>query len=285
MTEIIVDNLSYQYPVSEEPALKDISFKVESGEFIGVLGSNGAGKSTLCKALVGLVPHFYKGEFSGDILLDDMNTLEHTISEIALRVGLVFQDPFNQISGAKLTVYEEMAFGLENIGLDRREMEIRIEEYMKLMGLEDQRESNPFELSGGQLQRLAIASIMALKPDVFVLDEPTSQLDPQGVDEVFRAVSRLGGQELTVIMVSQKVEKLACYADKILLLNKGKIVDFGSSAGVLSRNDLEKNGIRPPVFTRIARRLNLKNEQNEYPITAKGLKEMVVKRYEQNFSE
>ena len=285
MSKINIKNLSYQYSLGNERALKDISITINDGDFIGVIGANKAGKTTFCKALAGLVPHFYKGDFSGNIIIDDLNTKENSISNISLKVGLVFQDPFNQISGAKLTVYDEVAFGLENIGLERAKMIERIDYYLELMGITAQKNSNPFELSGGQMQRLAIASIMAREPNIFVLDEPTSQLDPQGSEEVFEAVDKLREKNLTVIMVSQKVEKIAKYANNILLLNQGKVIDFDKTEKVFSRDDLKEFGVRPPVYTEIAKELKLKNEQKNYPITKEELEKLVVNEYGQNFSE
>ncbi|TDO89334.1 energy-coupling factor transport system ATP-binding protein [Halanaerobium saccharolyticum] len=285
MKEIIINNLSYKYSLAENKALNNISLEIEKGDFIGVIGPNKAGKSTFCKSLVGLIPHFYKGEFEGEILIDDLNTLNSSIAEISLKVGLVFQDPFNQISGAKLSVYDELAFGLENNGVEREEMITRIDKYLDLMDLNEVKDNNPFELSGGQMQRLAIASIMALKPDVFVLDEPTSQLDPQGTEEVFKAVSRLREENLTVILVSQKLNKLADYANKILFLNQGGIVAYDDTAAVFSRNDLEQMGMGVPIYTEIARELELKNEKDQYPIRNSELKEMLVAKYGKNIGK
>ncbi|RAK10269.1 energy-coupling factor transport system ATP-binding protein [Halanaerobium saccharolyticum] len=282
MKKITINNLSYKYSLAENKALNNISLEVEKGDFIGVVGPNKAGKSTLCKSLVGLIPHFYKGEFEGEILIDNLNTLNSSIAELSLKVGLVFQNPFNQISGAKLSVYDELAFGLENNGLGREEMITRIDKYLNLMDLNEVKDNNPFELSGGQMQKLAIASIMALKPDVFVLDEPTSQLDPQGTEEVFKAVSRLREENLTVILVSQKLNKLADYANKILFLNQGEIAAYDNTAAVFSRNDLEQMGMGAPIYTEIARELGLKNEKNQYPIRKSELKEMLVAKYGKN---
>jgi len=285
MSKVIIKNLSYQYPLGDENALEDISLKINKGDFLGIVGPNKAGKSTLCKSLVGLVPHFYNGDFSGEILIDDLNTKNHSISQISLKVGLVFQNPFNQISGAKLTVYDEVAFGLENIGLPREKMIERIDYYLKLMDIYDQRASNPFEISGGQMQRLAIASIMAREPDVFVLDEPTSQLDPQGSKEVFNAIHKLSQKDLTVIIVSQKMERLAKYTDNILLLNQGRVIDYDKKEKIFARDDLEELGVRPPIYTEIARKMNLKNDKSYYPINRKKLTDLVVKKYGQNFSK
>lgn len=266
--KIEVQNFSYRYPNTTALALDKISFSVAAGEFVGIIGESGAGKSSLCQALVGLIPHFYHGAVGGQILINGQNTLKTTVDVLSQQVGLVFQNPFTQISGAKLTVFEEVAFGLENIGLPRAEMRERAEEVLELMGIAHLKDRNPFALSGGQMQRLAIACIMALKPDIIVLDEPTSQLDPSGTEEVFSAVEKLREKGMTVIMVEQKMEKLALYADKILLLHRGKVVDFAPPSTVFSRPDLSDYGVMPPAYTRAAVRLNKRYPGSDrFPVT------------------
>lgn len=268
MKKIIVENLKYKYPLAEEFALDDISFEVEEGQFIGIAGQNSAGKSTLTQALVGLVPHFYHGTYGGKVIVDGLEVYENEISDIAQRVGIVFQNPFTQVTGSKLTVYEEIAFGLENMGIERKEMINRIDYSLNLLDIYKYKERNPFDLSGGQMQRMAIASIIAMRPQIIVLDEPTSQLDPQGSEEVFKAVDSLRKEGMTIIMVEHKIEKLANYADKVMLLNDGKLIDFDTPQKVFSRADLEANGIAAPAFTRICKELNIRNEKTGfYPVT------------------
>jgi energy-coupling factor transport system ATP-binding protein len=151
MKKIVVENLKYRYPLTEELALKGISFEVEKGEFIGVIGRNLAGKSTLCQALVGLVPHFYHGAYGGTVIVDGIEVGKADISELVSKVGIVFQNPFTQVTGSKLTVYEEIAFGLENMGVSREEMRKRIDYSLELLDISRFRDRNPFELSGGQI--------------------------------------------------------------------------------------------------------------------------------------
>lgn len=265
--EVTVQNLSYSYEDGEEKALDGVSFEVYPGEFLGVVGPNKAGKSTLCQALVGLVPHFFHGNIDGCVVVGGIDTRETTVDELSKTVGLVFQNPFTQVTGAKLTVYEEIAFGLENIGLPRDEITRRVDEMIAIFGLEHVRRHNPFELSGGQMQRMAIASIMALRPRIVALDEPTSQLDPQGSDEVFQAVATLRNQGFTVIMAEQKVEKIARYADRVLLMHKGKVAACDRPEVVFSRDDLLDLGIRPPVCTSVARGLGLRRPDGTLPVT------------------
>lgn len=278
MNKIVAENFKYKYPLTKELALKDISFEVEQGEFIGIIGKNGAGKSTLCQALIGLVPQFYKGACGGKILVDGLDTRKTKIAEMASKVGLVFQNPFTQVSGSKLTVYEEVGFGLENNGVTRDEMIKRIDYALKLLDIYQYKDKNPFELSGGQMQRMAIASIIAMNPEVIVLDEPTSQLDPQGSEEVFKAVQTLSRNGMTVIMVEHKVEKIAKYSDRVMLLDKGEIIDFDTPQKVFSRDDIEERGVELPAFTKICRKLGIKNESTGvYPVTLEEAYDLVVK--------
>lgn len=276
MSVVRVKNLKYKYPESTSFALDDISFTVEKGEFIGIVGMNTAGKTTLCYALSGLVPHFFKGAYGGDVYIGDMDVLSHEISEITASVGLVFENPFSQMTGAKFTVYDEIAFGLENQGVPRDVMHERVRESMKLLDIEGLREKNPFSLSGGQMQRVAIASVIAMKPDILILDEPTSQLDPEGAEEVFRVVETLADGGMSIIMVEQKVEKLATYADRILLVHEGKLIEDAKPAKIFSRDDLHEYGVEPPVYVKIARALGLRNEETgHYPVS---LDEMPIDR-------
>ncbi|EGK11238.1 cobalt ABC superfamily ATP binding cassette transporter, ABC protein [Desmospora sp. 8437] len=276
MKKIVVEGLKYRYPGARELALKDVSFEVKTGEFIGIIGRNLSGKSTLCQALVGLVPHFYHGAYGGKVIVDGIEVKTHTISEMSRKVGIVFQNPFTQVTGSKLSVLEEVAFGLENMGVPRREMMERIDHALQLMGLEEYKDRNPFDLSGGQMQRMAIAGIIAMKPQVIVLDEPTSQLDPQGSEEVFQAVQSLSRAGMTVILTEHKPEKIARFADKVLLLDDGRVVDFAAPAQVFSREDLAEYGVEAPIYTKVCRQLNLRREDSGlFPVTLEEAREVL----------
>jgi energy-coupling factor transport system ATP-binding protein len=226
MARIVIENLKYKYPGTEKLALNDISFTIEPGEFIGIIGRNESGKSSLCQAIAGLIPNFYKGAYGGRVFVDDMEVKKVGVEDLCETVGIVFQNPFNQVTGSKLTVYEEISFGLENMGIPREEMIKRIDEAMELLDISKFRDRYPFDLSGGQMQRMAIASIIAMKPEVILLDEPTSQLDPQGREEVFQAVQKLSRQGITIIMVEHNMEKIAAYSNRIALLDDGKLIDI-----------------------------------------------------------
>lgn len=281
MKKIVVEGLKYRYPLTEALALDDISFEIEKGEFIGIIGRNLAGKSTLCQALVGLVPHFYKGAYGGSVTVDGLNVEQTEICELARKVGLVFQNPFTQVSGSKMTVYEELAFGLENLGVPREEMMPRIEQAMELLGIARFGKRNPFDLSGGQMQRMAIASVIAMQPDIIVLDEPTSQLDPQGSEEVFQAIQALSREGMTVLMVEHKMEKIARYSDRVMLLDQGRLIDFDTPEHVFSRDDLAQYGIAAPAFAQVCMGLGIRNPQTGlYPMTLDDAYDQVVHWHE-----
>lgn len=279
MAKIVIENLKYKYPQTDKLALDDISFTIEPGEFIGIVGRNNAGKSTLCQALVGLVPLFYKGAYGGKVFIDDMEVAKSDISDMCRKIGIVFQNPFNQVTGSKTSVYEEIAFGLENIGIPRAEMIKRIDESMELLDISKYKDRNPFDLSGGQMQRMAIASIIAMRPEVIILDEPTSQLDPQGSEEVFQAVQALSKKGITIIMVEHKIEKIAQYSDKVMLLDDGKLIAFDTPQKIFSMDNILDYGISPPAFTQICRGLGIYDRESSlYPVTLDEARDILSSR-------
>jgi len=261
MSVIQIENLKYRYPGLKDLVLNDISLSIEKGEFVGIIGRNGAGKSTLSQAIIGLVPQFYKGAYGGKVSVNGVIAKDTPVNQMCKHVGLVFQNPFNQLSGAKETVYEEVAFGMENLGVDPDEMKVRIENCLKTLDIWQYRDRNPFDLSGGQMQRVAIASVMVMQPDVIIFDEPTSQLDPQGSEDVFRAVEEMTRLGITIIMIEQKMEKLAKYCDRLILMDKGTVVDFDTPEKIFSRPDLEEYGIEPPAAIRYAKKIEAKDSK------------------------
>jgi energy-coupling factor transporter ATP-binding protein EcfA2 len=186
--------------------------------------------------------------------VDGQESHNSTLSEWVLNVGLAFQNPFNQISGAKYTVFEELAFGLENIGVPRDEMEARVKESMDLTGIRDLAGRSPFTLSGGQQQRVALTSILVMQPKVLVLDEPTSQLDPIGTREVFAVIRNLAERGMTVIMAEHKVEWIAQFADRVIALKDGSILLDGAPSAVLTSPLLPDSGFGISRYTSVARK-------------------------------
>jgi energy-coupling factor transport system ATP-binding protein len=227
---------------------------VEEGEFVALIGPNGAGKSTLCYTLAGFVPHFFKGELTGTVEVAGGETKNSSLNEWVLKVGLAFQNPFNQISGAKYTVFEELAFGLENIGVPREEMKARVAEAMKLTGISDLADRSPYSLSGGQQQRVALTSILVMQPKVLVLDEPTSQMDPIGTRDVFGVIREMAERGMTVILAEHKVEWIAQFADRVIALKDGQILLDGTPSEVLTSPLLPEYGFGVSRYTSVARK-------------------------------
>jgi energy-coupling factor transport system ATP-binding protein len=253
MAILNLNNVTYKYPLTDQPVLKNISFRVEPGEFVAVIGPNGAGKSSLCYTISGFIPHFYKGELQGTVEVGGVETQQSDLPSWLARVGLVFQNPFNQITGAKYTVYEEIAFGLENTGVPRTDMPARIENVMELTGITELAGRSPYSLSGGQQQRVALASILVMEPQLIVLDEPTSQLDPIGTREVFQIVKAMSERGMTVVMVEHKLEWIAAFADRVIALFDGEILLEGPPVEVLTAPLLEERGFATSRYTQAAR--------------------------------
>ncbi len=253
MAIIELRDVTYKYPLTNPPALTEVNLEVREGEFVAVIGPNGAGKSTLCYTLAGFIPHFFKGELQGTVTVAGLETKASTLNQWVLNVGLAFQNPFNQISGAKFTVYEEVAFGLENLGLPREEIKERVEEALKLNGISELAERSPYSLSGGQQQRVALTSILVMQPKVLVLDEPTSQMDPAGTREVFGLIRALAERGMTVIMAEHKIEWVATFADRVVALYEGRILLDGKPGDVLTSEDLLGKGFGISRYTSVAR--------------------------------
>lgn len=264
-----INSLSFKYAEAQEYALLDVSLHIPEGELLVIIGPNDAGKSTLCYAISGFVPHFFNGEMTGEVNVSGINIAKASLKEIVLKVGLAFQNPFNQISGAKFTVFEEIAFGLENLGIPREEMPARINWALERTGIENLAQRSPYALSGGQQQRVALASILVMQPEILVLDEPTSQLDPIGTREVFQVIKDLSQEGITIVMAEHKMEWIAEFADRVVLLDHGRILRDGSPAEVLSDLELLNHGVALSRYTLAAaraREAGLWPAENRLPI-------------------
>ena len=270
--EIIqIENLTYQYAHTDKPALVDINLSIKKGEYLAIIGPCGAGKTSLALSLNGIVPHMTVGEMRGKVLVDGIDTTQTQVRDLAHIVGMVFDNPEYQLSQS--TVLSEMAIGLENIGIPRDEMLKRIAEALEIVGLSGLEERSPLALSGGQQQRLAIAAALSMYPKVLVLDEPTSNLDPMGKEEVFAVAARLNQEkQMTVVIVEHEVEVIASYADRVIVLDKGQIVNSGNVNDIFSDIDsLDGIGVRSPQVTAIASGLEKKGYHFEnLPVTLDG---------------
>ncbi len=242
--------VGYRYPSGERMALAEIDLSVKRGEIVGIVGPTGAGKTTLCLAINGIVPQFFGGEFFGRVQIAGLDSIETPTSRLAHHVGMVFEDPDTQITST--SVAEEVAFALENLMVPTSEIRRRVGAALGMVGLTGLEAKHPANLSGGQKQRLSIASALALSPDIMVLDEPTSQLDPVATAEVFAILDRLKRQNgLTVMIASHASEELAEIADRIVLLADGRIIAEGSPATVFSQTaKLRSLKVRPPDIVR-----------------------------------
>lgn len=276
MTLLELKDVGFRYELSKEPCLRKINLKVEEGEFVGITGRNGVGKTTLCNIIRRIIPEFLEGELRGEIILRDKPLSSYSRGQLAEEIGFVFQNPFVQISGIKKTVYEEIGYSLENLGVEREEMNERIQEIMKLLRIEHLMDKNPKKLSGGQSQRVALASVLIMKPRLLLVDEPTSQLDPVGTEEVFEALRILKGTNTTVILVEHKIDLISEYVDRVVVLNDGNVILDGDKEEVLSNPKIEDYGVEAPSVSKLAYGLksrgysfdkiptNLQDAENEF---------------------
>lgn len=246
-------DFAFTYPTAAAPALRNIELTVERGQLVGVTGADGSGKTTLAAVLSGVAPHLTGGTSSGTVEVDGRRVADTPMAQLASSVGLVMQDPFNQISGARFSVREELAFGLENLGTPREEMQQRVEQVLADIGLAELADRSPYELSGGQQQRLAIGSVLVMEPPVMVLDEPTSQLDAEGSRQVFALLGTLRERGVTVIVIEHRLELLARTADRVLVLDGGEVVADGPTEQVLADPRLNAWGVGPLQYTEAAR--------------------------------
>ena len=260
---IDVKNLSFRYKESQEYYdVKDITFHVKRGEWLSIVGHNGSGKSTTVRLIDGLL----EAE-SGEIVIDGQRLTEENVWNIRRQIGMVFQNPDNQFVGA--TVEDDVAFGLENQGLSRQEMQKRVEEALDLVGMLDFKKREPARLSGGQKQRVAIAGVVALRPSILILDEATSMLDPEGRRELIETVKGIRKDyDMTVISITHDLEEVAM-SDRVLVMKKGSIESTSSARELFSRNDLDQIGLDDPFANQLKNSLS----QNGYDLPENYLTE------------
>lgn len=278
MSIISLKNISYTYPLEEKETIRNISYEFKKGYVYGLIGPNESGKTTLCNIIRGFIPELYKGKLVGEVNIKGKHIKEYNIGDLATTIGYSFQNPFTQLSGVKDTVYEEIAYGMENIGVPREEMITKVDALVEMFQLEDLIDKNPFELSGGQKQRVAIASIVALDPEVIILDEPSSQLDPKSSEDIFKILHILKKQGKTILLVEHKVDLLAEYCDEILLMSKGELVMTGLTKEVLSNPKVLEYGSQLPqvalFYIQKARNQNIETS-TEIPLTIREVRKIL----------
>ena len=258
MALIETKSLTYTYPGAEKPSISDVSVKVEKGEFVLITGPSGCGKTTLCRTFNGLIPQFYQGELKGEITVAGLDAAKHPTYEMAKHVGLVFQNPENQLFA--LSVEKDVAFGLENLGFDRQEMRKRVDWALNLTGISDLRERSPH---------------LAMQPEIIVLDEPTSFLDPLSAEKIFEVIHDLNKKlGLTVILVEHRLDLTAKYANHIIIMDQGKVRFDGETRSILSNEETRLIGVGIPKATLLYEMLK-KDGANLNSVTPLSSEELV----------
>jgi energy-coupling factor transporter ATPase len=281
MAIIETKNLTYTYPGVTKPSISGVSIKVEKGEFVLITGPSGCGKTTLCRCFNGLIPHFYQGELKGEITVAGMDTRKHETHAMAKSVGLVFQNPENQLFA--LSVDKDVAFGLENLGVPREEMRKKVDWALKLTDIYDLRERSPHEVSGGQQQRVAIAAVLAMQPEIIVLDEPTSFLDPLSADKIFDVIHELNKKlGITVVLVEHRLDLTAKYADHIIIMDEGKICLDGNPREILTNEETRLIGVGIPKATLLYQILRKEgiNLNERTPLSSEELATQLMEAFE-----
>ena len=286
MTPIItLQDVTFTYSIGAKPALRNITLEIPAGQICGVVGRAGAGKSTLCALCAGFIPNFYQGAFSGSARIDGQDVVERSVADLVRHVGLVGSNAFSQISGARFTVYEEIGFALENLGLPREEIAERIEWAIEALQLAELRDRSPYELSGGQQQRLVLAATLAMRPPVLVLDEPTAQLDPPTIANLADLLRSLSRQGTTILFAEHRLEWTAELAERVLVLDEGQLIADGPPDRVLTDPVLRERKIgwpRPALLADRARTHGLWPTARPLPITLEGLIEGMRNAEERN---
>lgn len=243
MAWIDLDKVSFTYTGSKKAALYELTISLEQGKVYGLMGPNGSGKTTLANLLVGFIPNYYQGLLTGTISILDKNMAEATINDFVGKIGYVFQNPFNQISGIKDTVFDEVAYGLENLGTNPSDIVEIVETILREVGIDNLAQKSPYELSGGQQQKVAIASALALQPDILILDEPVSQLDPESGREIYQILKNLRTDSNTIIIIDHNFDKLAEFCDELILLRDGVVYLKGEPQELIEKPQLLESEI------------------------------------------
>jgi energy-coupling factor transporter ATPase len=282
MAIIETKNLTYTYPGATKPSINDVSIKVEKGEFVLITGPSGCGKTSLCRCFNALIPHFYQGELKGEISVAGIDPLKRHTYEMAKHVGLVFQNPENQLFA--LSIEKDVAFGLENNGVPRDEMRKKVDWALNQTGIYDIRERSPHEISGGQQQRVAIAAVLAMQPEIIVLDEPTSFLDPLSAEKIFEVIYNLNREQgITVILVEHRLDLTAKYANHLIVMDEGKVRLEGNPRDILNTDETRLIGVGIPKATLLHQMLKKDglNLDNKIPLSSEELAEQLLEALSQ----
>ncbi|MCI6317101.1 MAG: energy-coupling factor ABC transporter ATP-binding protein [Spirochaetia bacterium] len=251
---IEIKELTFKYSGSKKNALENVSLTIEKGDFVGLIGESGAGKTTLCSCINGLIPHHYNGDFYGSVKIQGTDTFDIEPGKLALKVGSVFQDVDSQL--VSFFVEDEILFGLENFGIPKDQIEQRITAALEALEIQELRHREISTLSGGQKQKVAIAAILALEPDILVLDEPTGELDPASSVQIFKLLQKLNKEKgITIVVAEQKIMLLCEYVKKLIVLEKGTLIHYGEIRSTLThQKEMEEAGINcPRVLTLTSR--------------------------------
>lgn len=243
---IEIKELTFKYSDSKKNALENVSLTIEKGDFVGLIGESGAGKTTLCSCINGLIPHHYTGDFYGSVKIQGTDTFDIEPGKLALKVGSVFQDVDSQL--VSFFVEDEILFGLENFGIPKEQIEQRITAALEALEIQELRHREISTLSGGQKQKVAIAAILALEPDILVLDEPTGELDPASSVQIFKLLQKLNKEKgITIVVAEQKIMLLCEYVKKLIVLEKGTLIHYGEIRSTLThQKEMEEAGINCP---------------------------------------
>ncbi len=247
MTMISLENVSFTYQHQPEiPALTDFSLQIEKGEMVVLAGLSGSGKSTVCRLIAGYAPHQFVGTLEGTVTVNGIDVPESSIGELSQHVGVVFEDPFDQLTGTTQTLFDEVAFALEHRAVDPDEIAGRVIDALTKVDLGEIYDRHPRQLSGGQSQRLAIATVLALEPAILILDGPTSQLDPVGSEEVAGLIEVLRNTGMTIVVVAHDLERWLYMADRLVCMDDGRVTGNGVPRDILA-GQLHSGLLLPPA--------------------------------------
>ncbi len=267
MSLIKFSNFHFRYKGNDEYALKNINLAINSNRFILLAGETGSGKTTLIRCLNGLIPQFYAGYYKGYVEISGKNTTKTSISELSNDVGIVFQNPENQLIA--MNVEHEIAFGLENLGIPKEDIKEKIKEVVEITEIESILDKAPFEISGGEQQRVAIASILVLEPNVIVLDEPTANLDPLFAKKIINLLKKIQVEKkITIIISEHRMDLILPLVDEIILMKEGETLTHGTKDKVINTNIFENLHINKPKLYSIFNELKNRNQfQYDIPVS------------------